>query len=67
MIKITYELTGTMDVGILEGVVAKATEAIKAKLTDEEESQIRIIVKGDSLDDLSLDIKGPDFVLAKLK
>ena len=67
MIKITYELTGTMDVGILEDVIAKATESMKSKLTEEEQSQIRIIVKGDSLDDLSLDIKGPDIVLAKLK
>ena len=67
MIKITYELTGTMDVGILEGVIAKVTESIKSKLTEEEQGQIRIVVKGDSLDDLSLDIKGPDIVLAKLK
>ena len=56
-----------MDSGILEGVIAKATESIKSKLAEEEQSQIRIIVKGDSLDNLSLDIKGPDIVLAKLK
>jgi hypothetical protein len=52
MIKITYELTGLMDVGILEDVIAKATESIKAKLTDDEQNQIRIVVKGGSLDDL---------------
>jgi hypothetical protein len=67
MIKITYELTGLMDEVILEGVIAKATDAIKAKLTEEEQSQIRITVKGASLDDLSLNISGPDIVLAKLK
>lgn len=67
MIKITYELTGLIDEGILEEVIAKATDAIKAKLTEEEQSQIRITVKGGNLDDLSLNISGPDIVVAKLK
>lgn len=67
MIKITCELTGLIDEGILEEVIAKATDAIKAKLTEEEQSQIRITVKGGSLDDLSLNISGPDIVVAKLK
>lgn len=67
MIKITYELTGLIDEGILLEVIAKATDAVKAKLTEEEQNQIRITVKGDSLDDLSLNISGPDIVLAKLK
>ena len=67
MIKITYELTGLMDDVILEGIVAKATDAIKAKLTEAEQSQIKITVKGESFDDLSLSISGPDIILAKLK
>ena len=67
MIKITYELTGLIDEGILEEVIAKATDSMKGKLTEEEQRQIRVTVKGSSLDDLSLNISGPDILVAKLK
>jgi hypothetical protein len=76
MLNVTCEINGkkidisdssAIDQAILQGVIGKATDVVKAKLTEEEQNKITITVKGDSLDDLSLNVSGPEEVIAKLK
>jgi hypothetical protein len=52
---------------ILADIISRASGDIKAKLTEDEQKKITINVIGDSLDDLSLNVSGPDEVIAKLK
>ena len=71
MLNIKYEITGqdmtsAANNTIMEALAGKAIESVKAKLTDEELSQITITVKGDSMDDLHLSVAGPEEIRAKL-
>ena len=65
MLKVTCEINGqeidisdcnAIDQAILQGIIGKATDAVKAKLTEDEQCKIAITVKGDSLDDLALSV-----------
>jgi hypothetical protein len=76
MINITYTINGktinpqdssAVERAIFEGVVEKAITVVKSKLLPDEVSKLTINVVGDSLEKLSLNIKGPDDILAKLR
>lgn len=59
--------SSAIDRAILSGVIDKATDVVRAKLTEEEQSKITIAVKGTSLDHLTLNVSGPDEIIAKIK
>jgi hypothetical protein len=77
MIDVHFELNGrrvrpdqigdAMEAAILKGVGEKAAEHVRSKLTPAEQRQVTVKVVGDSLDDLSIKISGPDEIVAKLK
>ena len=76
MLNITYTINGrridpqnsnAIEKAILEGVVEKAIGVVKSKLTPDEADKITIAVKGDSLDKLSLNARGPGEIVDKLK
>ena len=76
MLKITYEVNGKkidpknfsseMEQAILPAVAEKATEVVKSKLSVEEVAQITIVIQGSSLDDLSMNVRGPEEIIKKL-
>jgi len=76
MLKITYEVNGKkidpnnfgseMEKAILPAVAEKATEVVKSKLSEEEIAQITIEIQGTSLNDLSMNLRGPEAIIKKL-
>lgn len=48
-------------------MASKGIEVVTSTLSHEELDQIEIQVNGDSLDDLSLNIKGPEEIIAKIE
>ena len=76
MLKVTCEINGqkidindtaAIDKAIMAAGADRAIKIVKSKLTEEEQGKITITVKGNSTSDLSLNVKGPDEILAKLK
>jgi len=52
---------------VFNGVVESATNAVKCTLNSDESSQITINVVGTDIEKLSLDIQGPEEIVAKVK
>ena len=76
MLNITYEVGGkSFDIGdsnsivnaMFESVASAGVEAATAVLTEDEMKQITIKVIGDNVDDLSLNINGPEEIVEKIK
>jgi TATA-binding protein-associated factor Taf7 len=76
MIDITCELNGkkidirdksAIERAIIEEMAQIGIEHVKSKLSQSEFSQVTITIKGDSIDNLSLSINGPDEIMEKLQ
>jgi len=76
MINVTCEINGqkvniknrnAIEQAIINAAVSKGVDVVKSKLSAHEASQVTITVKGKSLDDLSLNISGPEEILEKIK
>lgn len=77
MFKISFQLNGrpvsptsfgnSMEAAILNQVAEHAVKVIRSKLTPEEQDRVSIKIEGENLKSLSLNLSGPEEILAKVK
>jgi hypothetical protein len=77
MFKISFQLNGrtvtptsfgnSMEGAILNQVAEHAVKVIRSKLTPEEQDRVSIKIEGENLKSLSLNLSGPEEILAKVK
>lgn len=56
-----------LDKAVFEAAVEGVKESVSAVISAEEASQIKIDVKGSDINNLSLNINGPDEIVAKIE
>jgi len=56
-----------MEGAILNQVAEHAVKVIRSKLTPEEQDRVSIKIEGENLKSLSLNLSGPEEILAKVK
>jgi len=65
--KIDLRNRNVIEQTIINAVAEKGIEAVRSVLSQEEISKITITINGKSVDDLSLNISGPDEIIDKIK